>query len=86
MNLTGDVMSNGIGQDGIDFNQLAQMKQIEEMKKAVLGRILTKDAYERLSRVRSAPVSVRNSTWSCLSAGGGGAPSWIVIRPDMPRA
>lgn len=30
----------------------AQMKQIEEMKKTLLGKILNKDAYERLSRVR----------------------------------
>lgn len=28
------------------------MKQMEEMKRQVLGRILTKEAFERLSRVR----------------------------------
>lgn len=35
----------------IDFNQLKQMKQIEEMKKDLLSKILTKEANERLSRV-----------------------------------
>ena len=29
-----------------------QMKQIEEMKKVLLGKILNKEAHERLSRVR----------------------------------
>ena len=30
------------------------MKQIEEMKKQILNRILTKEAFERLARVRIA--------------------------------
>jgi DNA-binding TFAR19-related protein (PDSD5 family) len=36
-----------------DLNQLAQMKQIEEMKRKLMSRILTKEAFERLGRVRS---------------------------------
>jgi programmed cell death protein 5 len=31
-----------------------QIRQIEEMKKKLLGTILTKEAYERLARVRFA--------------------------------
>jgi programmed cell death protein 5 len=34
------------------LNQLNQIKQIEEMKKQLLSKILTRDAHERLSRVR----------------------------------
>jgi programmed cell death protein 5 len=40
--------------DGIDADGIAKMQQIEAMKKQILGRILTKDAYERLGRVRFA--------------------------------
>jgi DNA-binding TFAR19-related protein (PDSD5 family) len=40
--------------DYADFNQIKQAEQMEEMKKKLLGRILTKDAYERLGRVRFA--------------------------------
>ena len=36
-----------------DLNQLAQMKQIEEMKKQILSKMLSKAAYERLGRVRA---------------------------------
>ena len=36
----------------MDVNQLEQLKQIEEMKKQLLSKILTKDALERLGRVR----------------------------------
>ena len=36
-----------------DLNQLAQMKQIEEMKRQLMSRLLTKGAFERLGRVRS---------------------------------
>ena len=36
-----------------DLNQLAQMKQIEEMKRQLMSRILSKEAFERLGRVRS---------------------------------
>ncbi len=35
-----------------DFERLEQMRQMEELKKQILGKILTRDAYERLSRVR----------------------------------
>ncbi|MCK4531375.1 MAG: hypothetical protein KAT94_00760 [Candidatus Aenigmarchaeota archaeon] len=41
----------------MDPNQLQkiqQMQQLEEMKKKVLGKILSKEAYERLGRVRFA--------------------------------
>lgn len=40
--------------DYVDYNQLRQMEQIEAMKKKILGSILSKDAYERLGRVRFA--------------------------------
>jgi programmed cell death protein 5 len=41
----------------IDANQLQhmqQMQQLEEMKRKLLGKILSKEAYERLGRVRYA--------------------------------
>jgi DNA-binding TFAR19-related protein (PDSD5 family) len=37
----------------MDLNQLEQLKQIEEMKNQVLGKILTREASERLARVRA---------------------------------
>jgi programmed cell death protein 5 len=40
--------------------QLEQLKQIEEMKKKILGSILTKEAYERLSRVKSVNEELAN--------------------------
>ena len=39
---------------GIDPNDFQKMKQIEEMKKRIMATILSKDAYERLARVRVA--------------------------------
>lgn len=39
---------------GIDPNEFAKMKQIEEMKKKIMATILSKEAYERLARVRVA--------------------------------
>ena len=39
--------------EGLDLNQIQQLKQIEEMKRKILSRILSKDAFERLGRVRS---------------------------------
>lgn len=36
-----------------DLNQMAQLKQIEEMKRQLMSRLLTKEAFERLGRVRS---------------------------------
>jgi programmed cell death protein 5 len=48
------------GASGVDANQLAQMKQIEEMKRTILNRILTKEAFERLSRVRSVNQALAN--------------------------
>jgi len=40
--------------NGADFNEMQKMKQIEEMKKKLLATILSKEAYERLARVRVA--------------------------------
>ncbi len=39
---------------GIDPNEFAKLRQIEEMKKKLLATILSKEAYERLARVRVA--------------------------------
>ena len=36
-----------------DLNQLAQMRQVEELKRKLMSRILSKEAFERLGRVRS---------------------------------
>ena len=36
----------------VDPNELAKLKQIEEMKKKIMATILSKEAYERLARVR----------------------------------
>jgi DNA-binding TFAR19-related protein (PDSD5 family) len=36
-----------------DLNQMAQLKQIEKMKRQLMSRLLTKEAFERLGRVRS---------------------------------
>jgi len=44
----------GVLMDYVDYNQMKQMEQIEVMKKKLLGRMLTKEAYERLGRVRFA--------------------------------
>lgn len=43
--------------DNMDMNsiqELNRLQQLEQMKKALLGKVLTKEAYERLSRVRIA--------------------------------
>ena len=40
--------------DYVDYNQLKQMEQMEAMKKKLLGKMLSKEAYERLGRVRFA--------------------------------
>ncbi|MFH1445607.1 MAG: DNA-binding protein [Nanoarchaeota archaeon] len=37
-----------------DPNELAKAQQIEQIKKQVLSVMLSKEAYERLSRIRSA--------------------------------
>ncbi len=40
------------GYDMNDLNKIEELRQLEEMKKQLLTRILSKEAYERLSRVR----------------------------------
>jgi DNA-binding TFAR19-related protein (PDSD5 family) len=40
--------------DYMDIEELQRMQQIDEMKKQLLGKILMKEAYERLGRVRLA--------------------------------
>lgn len=45
---------------GMDPNDMAKMKQIEEMKKKIFMTILSKEAYERLSRVRVANPDLAN--------------------------
>ncbi|MBI4175897.1 MAG: hypothetical protein HY518_01725 [Candidatus Aenigmarchaeota archaeon] len=40
----------------------AQMKQLEEMKKKLLAQILSKEAYERLGRVRLANANLAAQT------------------------
>jgi programmed cell death protein 5 len=35
------------------LDQAAQMKQLEDMKRQLMSRLLTKEAFERLGRVRS---------------------------------
>ena len=42
------------GFDTTSYQEINRMQQIEQMKKMVLGKVLTKEAYERLSRVRVA--------------------------------
>ncbi len=40
--------------DPSQLQQMQQMQQIEALKKQILNKILSKEAYERLGRVRSA--------------------------------
>lgn len=42
------------------MNQELEQRQIEEFKKQVLGRILTKEAYERLARIRIVNPNLSN--------------------------
>jgi len=39
--------------EGMSLEDLQKMKQIEEMKKQILSSILSREAYERLARVRA---------------------------------
>ena len=51
--------------EGMDINQMQEMKRmqhLEEMKKALLTKVLTKEAYERLSRVRVANPQLAATT------------------------
>jgi len=50
------------GSNTQDLNQVAQMNQIEEMKKQILSKMLSKEAYERLGRVRSVNPNLAAST------------------------
>ena len=40
--------------NGMNMNELQQMQQIEEMKKKIMASILSKEAFERLGRVRAS--------------------------------
>jgi DNA-binding TFAR19-related protein (PDSD5 family) len=40
--------------DPNQLQQMQQMQQLEALKKRILGKILSKEAYERLGRVRFA--------------------------------
>ena len=40
--------------NGMNLQELAQQRQLEEMKKKIISGVLTKEASERLSRVRVA--------------------------------
>ena len=42
----------------MDANEMRQMQQIEEMKRKLLGKALTKEATERLGRVRTVNPSL----------------------------
>jgi programmed cell death protein 5 len=44
--------------DGTGFGEAERMRQIEEMKRQALVRVLTKEAFERLGRVRVANPSL----------------------------
>lgn len=46
--------------NGIDLEELQKLKQIEAIKKEVLGKILTKEAYERLARIRTVNPEFAN--------------------------
>ena len=39
--------------DANKLQELNQMKQMEEMKKQILNQVLSKEAFERLSRIRT---------------------------------
>jgi programmed cell death protein 5 len=39
--------------ENVGPQELAQLKQIEELKRQLLGKVLGKEAFERLGRVRS---------------------------------
>ena len=39
--------------DNVSLEDLQQLKQIEEMKRQILTRMLSREAYERLGRVRA---------------------------------
>ena len=41
----------GISQE--DMNHMVQMKQAEEIKRQIMSKLLSKEAFERLGRVRS---------------------------------
>ncbi|MEM5872085.1 MAG: DNA-binding protein [Candidatus Aenigmatarchaeota archaeon] len=46
--------------DYVDFNQIKQLQELEATKRKILSSILTKEAYERLSRVRFANPEIAN--------------------------
>ncbi len=44
----------------MDIQDLSQLRQIEEMKRQILNKILTKEAFERLSRVKIVNPQLAN--------------------------
>ncbi len=40
--------------ENMNLEEMQQMKQIEEMKKQVLSKMLSREAFERLGRIRAA--------------------------------
>jgi programmed cell death protein 5 len=44
--------------NNVNLQEMQQLKQIEEMKKQILNKILTKEAFERLARVRIANLQL----------------------------
>jgi programmed cell death protein 5 len=44
---------NGMNGENLNLQDLQQLKQIEEMKRQLLSKMLSKEAFERLGRVRS---------------------------------
>lgn len=44
---------NGMNGQGMGPEEMQQLKQIEEMKKQLMAKMLSKEAFERLGRVRA---------------------------------
>jgi programmed cell death protein 5 len=44
--------------DVVDAERLQQMQQLEQLKKQLLSKVLTKEAYERLGRVRTVNAAL----------------------------
>ncbi len=69
-----------------DINQMAQMKQIEEMKRKIMSSLLSKEAFERLGRVRSVnPQLASQAELYLLQAHQGGQLKGKVDETMMKR-